>query len=340
MTPHRDSKPTDDAIETMAAAWLAQRDDGMSADRLREFAAWRALDPRHEAAVVRLEQTWGTLQALRNYRPLQGGRPDADALAPKSSQRILSFPILAAVAAVAVVALAIWQWQRISPDSGVRYVTMTGQYKRVPLSDGSIVDLNGDTEIRVEYAPSERRIRLVHGEGHFTVAKNAARPFVVRADAITVRAVGTAFDVRIGSDAIGVLVTEGRVHIDKVAAQSADVDGSTVDAGNRLVIPAKIETALARLVTEKVTPESIHAALDWQNQPLRFVDTPLREVIAQLNARNRVQITLAEADLGDLPFAGSFRADNVEGFVRLLASDRELIVERVDSEHINLRRRK
>ena len=55
-------------LEEAAIAWLTERDDGFSPAREREFAQWLRADPRHAAAVARLEQTLGLLEALPEFR--------------------------------------------------------------------------------------------------------------------------------------------------------------------------------------------------------------------------------------------------------------------------------
>src|SRR5581483_9214616 len=93
------------------------------------------------------------------------------------------------------------------------YTTAAGGYERQTLADGSVVELNGNTQVQVAYSPAERRVRLVQGEAHFTVAKNKRRPFWVEAQGVSVRAVGTAFNVRLDPQRVDVLVTEGRVPV-------------------------------------------------------------------------------------------------------------------------------
>jgi transmembrane sensor len=89
-----------------------------------------------------------------------------------------------------------------------------------------------------------------------------------------------------------------------------------------------------------VASETIRETLAWQGPRLVFVDTPLREVVAQFNRHNQVQIELADPTLGSLPVGGSFRMENIEAFVRLLASDRDIVVDRVNPDRIVLRRPK
>jgi transmembrane sensor len=83
---------------------------------------------------------------------------------------------------------------------------------------------------------------------------------------------------------------------------------------------------------------AMNAALAWQSPPLISLDAPLAEVVKQFNQRNRVQLSIADPDLGTRAVGGAFRADQVEAFVRLLEESRDIAVERHDPEHIVLRK--
>jgi Fe2+-dicitrate sensor, membrane component len=327
-------RPSEDAtIEARAAAWLAQRDDHLSAAEQSEFEAWCAADPRHAAAVARLETTWNALRQLRDYRPTARAHPDPDILAPRRLPPLARFrrPFLLATAA-ALAVLAGWQWRApapaLPPAQTETYTTSVGGYQRVTLADGSVVQLNDRSEIRVRFTPDERRLQLVRGQAHFTVAKNKSRPFIVQTHRVAVRAVGTAFDIRVGDSNVEVLVTEGVVQLDRTApapAQPAPASAAPlVSAGWRAVISHDFDSAPT---LEPVSPSALREALSWQGPRLVFLDTPLAEVIAQFNRRNRVQICLGDPGLADLPVAASFRAENVEAFVRLLTSNGELRAE-------------
>jgi transmembrane sensor len=348
-----------EAIEATAAAWLAQRDAGLTSEDAADFARWRAADPRHEAAVRRLNATWGALQRLRDFRPEARAHPDRNLLARPASAPVTSFPALAVTAALAAslaLVAAWWWWPRpamVGTEPGVQvYSTTIAGYQRVALPDGSVVELNASTELRPAYTPAVRRVRLVRGEAHFTVAKDAARPFVVEAGAVALRAVGTTFNVRMESDKVEVLVTEGRVAVAASEDRGLGSDNSPRSAGaeggafqvelganERMVIPvARIAAPAAPASVEKVTPGIIREALTWQGARLVFADTPLAEVVAQFNRHNLVQLELANADLAALPVGGSFRADNVEAFVRLLTQSGEIAAARPETDRIVLRR--
>ncbi|MDO8539476.1 MAG: FecR domain-containing protein [Opitutaceae bacterium] len=358
-------RPSDDeAIEATAAAWLAQRDDGLSTVDKADFAQWRAADARHEKAAARLETTWATLQQLRDFRPEARLHPDRDLLRTRSTvRRVRPFPATAAAALAASLVLAAAWWYtgsgHVAELPPHRYATTADGYERVVLEDGSLLELNSSSEVTVQFTPAARRVRLVRGEAHFTVAKNQERPFMVEAGAVAVRAVGTAFNVRLGPSDVEVLVTEGKVEVgsevDRVVpnavsearnpaqarwGQRAPPSGTFLIANERAVVPIAAMKAISPPVVERLAPEAVRAALAWQGPRLVFVDTPLAEAVAQFNRRSHVQLVLADAELESLPIGGSFRPENVDAFVRLLAAGNDIVAEQTDPARIVLRKGK
>lgn len=352
MSSSRSHRPSAaEAIEATAAAWLAQRDDGFNPEQAAGFAAWRSADVRHEAAVQRLEATWSALQRLRDYRPEAARHPDRDLLGQAFVQRRPAFAglgRLAALAAVLILVLAGWYgWER---RERTQFATTVDGYERVLLADGSVAELNGETELDVRFSAGERRVKLRRGEAHFSVTRDPRRPFVVETNGVTVRAVGTAFNVRLGPERVEVLVTQGRVEVAPVLptpVRGGDAKGVSAPGGALLAANERVSVEVSREsgpavvvvppVVEKVPPATIREALAWQGPRLVFTDTPLAEVIAQFNRRNAVQIELARPELGALPIGGSFRAENADAFVRLLTSSGDIVAERPEPHRIVLR---
>lgn len=332
----------------MAAAWLAQRDDGLTAVEQADFDRWQQADPRHAAATARLEKTWTTLQHLREFRPASRIHPDRDLLAgARPPAQIISFRSIVTVAGLAAaVALGAFLWRAAPPATPAPgqpvyatsvYATTADGYQRVTLEDGSVLELNANSQARVDFTPAERHVRLEHGEAHFTVARNKHRPFIVHAGSVAVQAVGTAFNVRMDEGEVEVLVTEGRV---KVANQAAEANAPVPElgAGQRLVVTTGDAGEASLAQAEAVAPEAMAESLAWQGPRLRFDDTPLSSVVAQFNRHNQIQIEVGDASLMSVPVDGSFRPDNVEAFIRLLESDRSIRAERIGKDRIILRR--
>lgn len=341
-------RPSDyEAIEARAAAWLAQRDAGFTDEDQRSFDSWRNADPRHAAAVARLDAMWTALRDLRDFRPRARAHPDKDLLAPPRRTRVSHLPKLlqATAAAAAITILAIWQWP--TPTATFQtpptqtYTTTAGGYQRVTLPDSSILELNDNSEVRVRFDENQRCVQLARGQAHFTVARDHSRPFLVQTPTVTVRAVGTAFDVRLSAERVEVLVTEGVVQLNRAAAasqrspQTSSAEHPVLAAGWRAFVPHENREAL---IVERVPPSQMQQALSWQGPRLVFSETPLSEVVEQFNRRNKVQLSLGDAELGTLPVGGSFRADNVDTFVRLLSSSGDITIERPADDRIVLRK--
>jgi transmembrane sensor len=195
-----------------------------------------------------------------------------------------------------------------------------------------VVDLNTNTEVRVAYTAAKRRIELVHGEAHFNVARNAVRPFVVSAGEVSVRAVGTAFNVRRFDSAIEVLVTEGKVGVQKSsddatpAASRSTAPADIIAAGQKVVVSAADVRAPqpVRLVASPVSSAEISQMLSWQEKRLDFAPVALKEIVAEFNRYSRHRLVIADDDLAALNVGGSFRAGDVEALVRLLQSNFEV----------------
>jgi transmembrane sensor len=321
-----DSRPDPDLVARSAAEWLARRDRGLTPAEQDAFTQWLAADPAHPAALRQHAAAFERMMTLYEWQPGQSPEPNENLFVPPARHRWWLAVAGLAAAASLVVGVAL-TWRGAAPtEPAVVAKTYLRVNERHALPDGSLVELNEGARIALRFSAGERRVHLT-GEGHFTVTPDAARPFVVEAGGATVRAVGTAFNVRLGLEAVDVLVTEGSVRVEspRGAADADAVPAALVEARHRAVI--SLSPAAAPAVTP-VQAAEIAEALAWQMPRLQFFDTPLGEAIAEFNARNPVQLVLGEADLRNLAIGGTFAVDNVEGFVRLLELTCDLRSER------------
>lgn len=326
----------EDPIERHAAELLAQRDGGWTAADAARFAAWRKADPRHDAAVRRLESAQRLLRRLPESPEAAALLAELEASLPKS-RRVVRFPTwtraVAGLAAAAALAFAAWTQLAPTARSVVSYVAAASQHRTVDLTDGSTLLLNSGSEVDVEFLAGERRINLHQGEVHFSVAKDAARPFVVAAGPVRVRAVGTAFNVRRRAAAIEVVVTEGIVAV----TRGEGIPGLLqLTAGESATIGT--DPAAPLPTAERLTPAATRDRLAWQAPMLRFDHTPLADAVAQFNRHSPMQLEIADAELAARPVAGTFAGNNAEAFANLLVAGGDVKIERVSDTLIVLRR--
>lgn len=338
-TSPADFSAADDAIETAAAEWLVESEEGFAAGRAAQFAAWRAADPRHEAAVLRTERALALIGELPAFRTPLAARLTAEIKIIRPA--FFRPPVWAAGLAAAVAFAAVVWWFLPSRDAATQhYTTAATRQQQIALVDGSVVNLNVSTDVQVALTPAARRVTLTAGEAHFAVAHDTARPFIVTAGPVSVRAVGTAFSVRLGAHGVEVFVSEGKVEVTRDEVGSAPATalpaGHPLVAGERTLIPRA--PARAAPVIERVSADALQTAVRWHRPVMTFSDLPLRDAVTLFNRRNATQLILADSALADRKIGGTFAVDQVEAFVRLLAEDGDIAVERRGATEIVLRR--
>jgi transmembrane sensor len=119
------------------------------------------------------------------------------------------FLAAAAVACALTIVAALWWQTRRHP----LYATDIGERRSITLADGSTVDLNARSKLRIEFSSNERRVELLEGQALFQVSKDKHRAFLVQSGDALVRAVGTQFDVYRKDSGTTVTVLEGRVAV-------------------------------------------------------------------------------------------------------------------------------
>lgn len=192
------------------------------------------------------------------------------------------------------------------------------------LDDGTIVELNRGASITVMYTPTERYVRLDHGEANFYVAKDPARPFVVNIDGVNVRALGTSFNVRRESGAVEVLVTSGRVQLHAGAdrqmtapAREPEQEDAVVKAGQLAVV--SLAAREPSLSVQTVESDRIENMIAWHPRLLDITEQPLSNVVEEFNRRNApIRLVIADPELAKTAVSATLRSDQVENLVRML----------------------
>jgi transmembrane sensor len=327
--------------ERIAADWLARRDRGLTAAEQDDYLNWLGRDARHAALMARHEDTMRRMKRIAQWRPAYSSEPDINLFAPPRSRLRRWLPTLAAAAVLLVVGGLVWRGQtRSAPKVTASKIFLRVNEKRA-LSDGSLVELRDGSRIEVAFTDAERRVRLTGGEAHFVVAKNDQWPFVVEAAGVAVRAVGTAFAVRVDAAQVDVLVTEGRVRVEPPSSPAQAGTESTVAppvvaASHRAVISLATPDTPAEVTP--MTQQQMDDVLSWQAPRLQFHETPLGDAVAEFNRYNSRKISVADSALNHTPIGGAFRVDNPEGFVALLELTVGVRAERNPDGDVVLRR--
>src|SRR5258706_2080307 len=143
-------------------------------------------------------------------------------LSPRAERKVRPTRAALAMAASILLVSGLSMVSRYVLHSTPSYSTDVGEQRSLVLEDGSTVELNSRSRIRVAFNNTERSVHLMEGQALFHVARNPARPFVVHSGSARVRAVGTEFDVYRRATGTVVTVVEGRVAVLPVARNATD----------------------------------------------------------------------------------------------------------------------
>jgi transmembrane sensor len=315
VTPYNSAQfVNEDAIEAVAAGWLVEEEEGFAAGRADAFAQWREADPRHRAALARLQGTQRLLQQLPRVREDERLARRLERMTqPPRRATIIPFPYLKLVAAAAAIALAatLW-WQPARSDFQQQFATTADGATKVTLPDNSHIDLSADSNVAVTYDARHRNIALERGEANFSVAKDPSRPFVVAARQVKVQAIGTVFKVRYTANAVEVVVTEGKVQVSRDGASAPEILSALV-AGQSGRFPFELAAA-GSVSAVAPTPAAATSPADL----LKFDGMPLHVVADAFNRRNELKIVVSDDQLAEQLIHGEFPANDPQAFVRLL----------------------
>lgn len=343
--------PEQATIQEEASLWLVKLDAGeLSEEETAEFREWLHSDPRHKETLIELAGLWDDMDIMAQLSDLFPlSRKRAGASVP--SRLVPGSRVLKAAAAASLI-MAIGLIAVIKPDIPIIetadsgrfesvYRTTVGEQADISLPDGSITKLNTDTRLEVAFDDNQRNIRLVRGEAHFKVAKDPLRPFIVHAGKGMVRAVGTAFNVRVRDDGVEVTVAEGQVEIASVPHADNDLFLfnafkpakylTTLEAGQRAEFSAQ---AIRSVGT--VEPDAISRDLSWQHGTLVFNGETLEEVVQEISRYTRTEIIISDADIRDIRIGGYFKTGEVDSLLTVLKDNFPVKVDRVNDNLIYL----
>ena len=342
------SIPIPRQILEQASEWFVDfRVDAVDTAARARFDRWLRQSPQHIQAYLEIATVYGELPALKQElaadlddmlaRAQRGSAAEVIPLREAASTRSRRdapprrhFLAVMAAAVAIVAGFSTWLAWKDRDD----YATGVGEQRSVTLADGSVVDLNARTRIRVNYTRAEREIDLLEGQALFVDTEDPLRPFIVRSRGAIVRAIGTEFDINREVTRTVVTVLDGRVAVlagrpppNGSAVRSAaspplpDVPGSPpilLSAGEQLAISAG--------VAAKPHRADLSAATAWQRRQLVFDDSRLADVVNEFNRYNRRRLTIESPALDDLRISGVYSSTNPTSFIHFLREQPGLVV--------------
>lgn len=324
--------PPRQALEE-ARDWLVRLASGeMGPHDHERLQAWLQADPAHRSAFDREQAMWRQAEGLEDaFGPSTWGDAGEPADSLPEPRRLRSArsrlgrrsAAMGLVGALAACLLLVVLGGDIRLWLTADHRTGAGEQRQIALPDGSVVHLNTDSAVEVDYGAKARRVALLRGEAYFDVARNPARPFVVLARDRSVRAVGTAFAVRVDADTVSVTVTSGEIEVAPLArAQGAG--GVEKPVG---VVATQQLVYRGGGTRAAVTAVDTRAALGWREGRIVIDEMPFGRAIAELDRYWPGRIVVASRRRLTAPVSGVFSPARLGSALGALAATQGLKVQ-------------
>lgn len=283
-------------VRAEAAAWLARlRSEERTAEDERGFRAWLAESEQHRAAFELTNSVFEMAGAAER------GAARPHEVVQVNRRHVLRAGVGFAAASIAGVAFYL--------RSGTTYATEIGEQRNVSLEDGTLVNLDTDSEIHVSMNEERRRVKLRRGRAHFDVAEDPVRPFeVIAGQQLVVASVGPMrrqFDVSRDGALVSVLLEQGPVQVTQDTA-AATLLPRTITPGELVVF------AEDRVVREERPP--LEQAMAWRHGRLAFFEEPLADAVAAMNRYTRRPLVILDAEIARMPISGNYSVGDPQAF--------------------------
>ncbi len=218
-----------------------------------------------------------------------------------------------AAAAVSLIMLSLWIYQRVAMEStvveqkDVAFVktesTRRGEKMVLELPDGTKVHMNANSSI--SYSPSftESRAVTLRGEAYFEVTHDPSRPFTVQARSSSVKVLGTTFNVNAtADDQVAVTLVTGKVNVNSPAQEVV------MEPGYQAVVDT--ENVITR---EKVNVDDF---IGWKDNVLVFRETPLEKAVLILGDWYDAKIEIRSSALKACTISGQYKDESLENVIK------------------------
>ena len=279
-----------------ASEWVQRLNESSEDSASDEWMQWCKSDPLNLPAFEQMQRLWNAFP----------GASETDFHPQQPASRLTQRSRLMALAASVLLLVGAAGWFALHYPEVQVLTTPVGEVRHFDLADGSHLDLAPDSRVSTRFTLSRRAVKLERGQAFFEVAHNALRPFIVSVNGLTVTAVGTAFDVRIGPSNTLVTVSEGRVSV----APGAQAQTVRAGVGERVTFSKSAQ----RLTLATIDPK---VAGSWRGGTLQFVSEPLADVVGAVNRYSASPITVAPA-FQQTRFTGTVSPVNVHDFLKAL----------------------
>lgn len=303
-----------------------------SAAERRQVETWIAADATNQRYFEQFRLIWersrqlaatGTVDAEMAWQRFQqrvNNPASANAKVLSIDSRFMIQRIAAIlVAAVAIIAILYFFSERGASDKPVTFAT-TQNSGADTLSDGSVITLNKNSSLTYpqKFRKDNRTVAL-KGEAFFNITPDKKKPFVIKVNGLTIKVVGTSFNIRTAGEMTEVVVETGIVEVSN--------GHQTISVAPKEKIQAT--SSQATLQKEKVTDQLYKY---YRNKEFVCDRTPLWKLVEVLNEAYDAHIVIKNEALKSIPLTTTFYNQPIEKILEIIAETIDIEVEHNNTE--------
>lgn len=293
------------------------------------LADWMTSSADNEQTFEEIKQAWlsverpGVSESANALSKLKN-RIQQEAVQPIKNKRLFPVKLNRIAASLAIISsltfFIIYLTQ--SPEKSATIInslaTKIGEMKTITLSDGTKVSLGSKSVLRypARFNEHERSIQL-DGEAYFEVSKNPHKPFVVNTNDLSVKVLGTHFNVNASKNQAFTTVSllEGKVEVNLID----DKDGAyTLKPGEEL----SVNRNNLQVFQRKLDSVSV---LGWMTKTLVFSNDKLSDAAVKIENMYGVKLVFADQATADTRLYAQFNNDKLDDVLEIICSTGNLI---------------
>jgi len=335
---HKQSEQ-DDVILDQASDWIAKIDRGLSSQETAKFQRWMHKSSENMKVMLEVAQMWDKLDELNR---LSDVFPKSEVKSKANSHKFMAI----AASLVLLVSVLFLQLNLSPLHTEPQYTALTTQYKTnigerntIHLPDSSVLLLNTNSLVNINYNQQARVIELVQGELHIDVAHNTSRPLQVVAGGKVIQAVGTAFNVEVTDDLVELIVTDGKVLVDydSDSLEIKTISSNAIPVAKGEIINLNSSLALTQSTVDKVALNDMSSKLSWRKGNLIFRGDSLADAIKEISRYTDISFELADDEaLKKVKVAGMFKTSDINGLLSVLEKSFNIEHKKISEQKILL----
>lgn len=286
--------------------WISLEKKGVSLQKNKSFISWINKDEKNKIAFNEEQELFSLVTSLPETF-LMELKEDVKENKKKENKRkkfIISFGTIASTACILLIAYFSFFSKDITFTK--KYISAIKVREKILLPDNSIVSLDSNTAMTVDFYRDRREVYLSKGKAFFNISPNKKRPFFVKTDNTTIKVLGTKFEV-INDKFFELNVKEGKVAIwnkyNKLIA--------FVKKDQRLVLNKYLSLDYLNKI------DSSKIAL-WSEGKFHFNQETLKNVINIFSKYIDIDVEIKSKSLENLPISGNFTTEEFDKIINVL----------------------